>query len=309
MPKLPNSFKPKEHDDMKDFSLLPKDDYLCAIKKSEMKPTQSNKDGDTDNEMLAMEAHILEGKFKDRILFINLNLVNESEQAVEISNEELGTLCRACGIDEEIDDSDELHGIPFIASVYIKKGKKDRSDSNEISMYIKAGKKAAGSSSSSKGGKSSKAKKESPFKKGNKNKAPEEVTKDDILEWADENDIENGDKKAKVILKEYGFKSLKHIDDDSDDLEEILDALKDAFEDDDEPEEDEPEVKKKDDDDDDEDLDLSQLGQKELVKLAVALELGKKLKLKKWDSDDLIDKIEDCEEEDIIEAMEELELT
>ena len=307
MPKLPNSFKPKDHDDMKDFSLLPKDKYLCAIKKSEMKPTQSNKDGDTDNEMLAMEAHILEGKFKDRILFINLNLINESEQAVEISNEELGTLCRACGIDEEIDDSDELHGIPFIADVYIKKGKKDRSDSNEISMYLKPdGKK---SKTGSKGEKK-KGKKESPFKKGNKNKTPE-VTKEVILEWADENDIESNNKKAKAILKEYEFKTLKHIDEDSDDLEEIFAALKEAFEDDDDEDEPKKKSKKKEEpaDDDDDEIDLSEFGQKELVKLAVALELGKKLKLKKWSTEDLIDKIEDCEEEDITDAIEELELS
>lgn len=294
MPKLPNSFKPKDHDDMKDFSLLPKDKYLCSIKKSEMKPTQSNKDGETENEMLAMEAVVLEGKFKDRIIFINLNLVNESEQAVEISNEELGTICRACGIDEEIDDSDELHGIPFYAEVYIKKGKGDRSDQNEISMYTKSdGKKSKASKTEKKSGK-----KESPFKKGNKNKDPE-VTKETILEWADDNDIESNDKKVKAILKEYEFKTLKHIDEDSDDLEEIFEALKEEFEDD------EPEKK---DDDDDDDIDLTEFGQKELVKLAVALELGKKLKMKKLDSEELIDKIEDCEEEDITDAIEELEL-
>lgn len=67
------------------------------------------------------------------------------------------------------------------------------------------------------------------------------VTKQDILDFCEENEIENGDHEAKKLLKTHGFKSIKHIADDYEDLAEILSDLKGMFEEDD----------KSDDDDDD----------------------------------------------------------
>ena len=53
------------------------------------------------------------------MVFTNLNLVNPNQQAVEIAQRELASLCEACGLDE-IEDSTELHGIPHYIKLAIK---------------------------------------------------------------------------------------------------------------------------------------------------------------------------------------------
>lgn len=237
MPALPKGFKAKDHDDMNDYSPVPKATYLAKIKKSLFKDTKSKKDGESENEFLEIHWEIAEGEFKGRIIFTILNLINESADAVEIANKELATIVRACGLGDDVDDSEELHGILCSIDVVVKKGKGDYSDKNEISMYN-----SADDDEKPKKGKKDKdekkKKKDSPFKKGNKKK------------------------------------------------------------------EEEPEEK---DDDDDDDLDLTDYDKKQLVAIAVAMELGKKLKLKKLDEGDLIEMIEDEEEDDIVEAIESLD--
>src|SRR5690606_36007197 len=66
----------------------------------------------------------------------NLNLDNPNKTAVQIANQELAELCRACGFPGGIEDSEELHGIRFTAEVDIKKGKtKEDADQNVIRHY------------------------------------------------------------------------------------------------------------------------------------------------------------------------------
>ena len=52
----------------------------------------------------------------------------------------------------------------------------------------------------------------------------EGVSKDDILEYMESVDIKIAD--IKKVLKPYGFKTIKHIEEDSEDLAEILEELK-----------------------------------------------------------------------------------
>ena len=89
------------------FDAIPAGEYVAMIVKSEWK-----RDGD----MLAFQFKITEGDYKKRVLFSNLNLVHSNPTAVKIANQALNKICKACD-KLDVEDSDELHGIPMIIKV------------------------------------------------------------------------------------------------------------------------------------------------------------------------------------------------
>lgn len=125
MARLPGSFNANEYDDM-GFGVIPKGDYLMQITDSEYKEN-SKKSG----HFLSLKREIMEGKYKGRTFYANLNLDNPNPKAVEIANKEFATTCRACG-KVTVEDSEELHFIPHIVSIAVKPGKGDEPDQNII---------------------------------------------------------------------------------------------------------------------------------------------------------------------------------
>jgi hypothetical protein len=102
--------------------LLPPARYVVQIVASEMRVT---KDG--HGQYLWFEMDILEGPYQGRKLFEQLNLVNANAQTVEIARRNLSAICHAVG-KMQVQDSEELHLIPFIADVRVKQpnqGEKD----------------------------------------------------------------------------------------------------------------------------------------------------------------------------------------
>jgi len=92
-----------------DFAPLPVGDYRVEIVASEMRTT---KDG--AGEYLWLEMQILDGEYANRKIWDRLNLKNANQQAVDIANRTLSSICHAVG-KLTVDDSEELHQIPFIA--------------------------------------------------------------------------------------------------------------------------------------------------------------------------------------------------
>jgi hypothetical protein len=97
------------------FDVLPAGDYLAAIVDSELKRTKSG-----TGEYLKLVWEIMEGDYKDRKLFENLNLQNPSPKAQEIARGQFSAIRRATGV-EKPNDSAELHNIPVILKVGLKK--------------------------------------------------------------------------------------------------------------------------------------------------------------------------------------------
>ena len=123
MTMLPAAFQSDDHEDMGNFDPIPLDSVNVQIVASEMKPTKKAieaKDPES-GQRLVLEAEVIDGEYKGRKLFIGLNMVNPNPKAVEISQKELATICRACG-KVTIEDSAELHNIPFVAKIGIKPG-------------------------------------------------------------------------------------------------------------------------------------------------------------------------------------------
>lgn len=115
MAQLPNVFNAGQHDKMDDFSVIP-EETKCLVKiiKSEIKDTKSG-----TGKRLVFTYKVQEGDFKDKVVFIGLNIVNDNPQAVEISQKELASICDVCG-KMTVTDTQELHDIPFYVTLGVK---------------------------------------------------------------------------------------------------------------------------------------------------------------------------------------------
>lgn len=129
MAKLPSNFRADEHDEKMDFPALPAGEYQARIKSSEM-IENSKKTGS----YVKFIFEIIEEKFGGRLLFANLNLVHTNPTAVEIAEQDLAAICRACG-KVSIDDTDELHGEELILKITVRAATSAFAESNDIKNY------------------------------------------------------------------------------------------------------------------------------------------------------------------------------
>jgi hypothetical protein len=116
------------------FELLPVDDYLAVISESAMKDTKKMMSNGKPGKFLSVVFTVIEGDYKDRKVFTNLNLINDNEQTVEIAQRDLSAICRATGVLHP-KDSSELHDKPIVISVGIRKGSNGYGDSNIVKKY------------------------------------------------------------------------------------------------------------------------------------------------------------------------------
>lgn len=91
----------------------PMADYHVRITESEAKPTSDNTGG-----YLELTLEILDpGPYQGRKIAYRLNLYNgKSQQTVEIAYKQLSAICHVTGV-FLIQDSRQLHSIPFIATI------------------------------------------------------------------------------------------------------------------------------------------------------------------------------------------------
>jgi hypothetical protein len=111
------------------FELLPINDYLAVISESAKVPNKK-----TNGEHISFTFTVIEGECKDRKVFTNLNLINDNPDTVEIAKRDLSAICRATGVLHPKDTA-ELHNIPVVISVGIRKGSNGYEDSNIIKKF------------------------------------------------------------------------------------------------------------------------------------------------------------------------------
>lgn len=133
-------FNSEEYEPAGDFDVLPAAWYPAVLIDSEMKLTKKE-----DGKYLACEFEIIDGQFKGRKAWANINMTNPSAECVRIGRGQLSALCKACGKPKP-KDSSELRHIP----IQLKLGVRRRQDTGELSNVVKAYK-AAGESTSSSG--------------------------------------------------------------------------------------------------------------------------------------------------------------
>ena len=114
------------------FEPIPEGDYMCQIVQSDMKENKKK-----TGQYLELRVQIQEEPYVGRLVFERLNLINPNETAVKIANRTLADICEACGVDE-VEDSEELHGIEFVAHVVVTEPQGDYPAGNEVKKYIAA---------------------------------------------------------------------------------------------------------------------------------------------------------------------------
>lgn len=121
------TFNANEVEPTTSFEPLPAGKYLAAITESEMKPTKSG-----GGSYLQLTFTILDGEYKNRVVWARLNLNNPNATAVKIARSELSAICHAVGVMQPR-DSVELHNLPLLITVKCKK----REDTGELTNELK----------------------------------------------------------------------------------------------------------------------------------------------------------------------------
>jgi len=126
-----NGFNAHQVEPSADFEPIPAGKYLATITESQMKPTKNG-----GGQYLQLAFQILEGPFKGRFVWARLNLQNTNPVTVQIARQELSSICRAVGVMTP-SDSTELHNIPLVVTVKLKKRDDTGDLTNEIKGYAK----------------------------------------------------------------------------------------------------------------------------------------------------------------------------
>lgn len=104
--------------------------YTVQIVESETKPTKDS--ASTGNAYLELVLAVLDPQFKNRQLYYRLNLKNNNPAAQEIAYKQLSAICHATGV-IQVEDSKQLHGLPFKVRVVVRKDDSGRYDpTNEV---------------------------------------------------------------------------------------------------------------------------------------------------------------------------------
>jgi hypothetical protein len=128
-------------DDFEDsYDPVPAGEYTVIIASSEWK---SSSKGD---QMLKVTAEIVDGSFKGRKLFSNLNLNNPNPDAKKIAQVALADICRSVGVLHP-KDSSELHGKPLTAKVAVAPETDRFPAGNDIKRWKPVARPAAAASS------------------------------------------------------------------------------------------------------------------------------------------------------------------
>lgn len=114
------------------YEPLPIGDYRAEIVASDIKPTKNG-----TGQYIQFEVQILEGEHAGRRAWDRINLWNSNEDATRIAHQTMRKILDACGRDS-VDDTEELHQIPFVLKVTMRQNKKTGEMQNAYS-YAREG--------------------------------------------------------------------------------------------------------------------------------------------------------------------------
>jgi hypothetical protein len=121
-----HDFDAEQVDPNTGFDPIPEGKYLATIAATEMRETK-----DRTGRYLEVVHEVLEGPYKGRRLWARLNLENPNADSVRIARAQLSAVCRAVGVLRP-KDSVELHGLPHLLDVRLRKRKDTGDLVNEI---------------------------------------------------------------------------------------------------------------------------------------------------------------------------------
>lgn len=114
------------------YDVIPDNTVVNAvIASSEWKETKDKTGG-----YLALKYEIIDGNYKGRLIFENINLQNSNDKAVKIAQETLAKICNAIG-KVTVQNSEELHNIPMSLKLGVNPAQNGYEASNKIKSYSK----------------------------------------------------------------------------------------------------------------------------------------------------------------------------
>lgn len=112
------------------FEPIPAGKYLSVIRDSQEKTSQKG------HTYLSLEFEILDGQYRGRKLWANLNLSHPDADVVKFARAELAEICKAVGVLKPA-DSAQLHNLPLLITVKVV-NRKDTGDlQNRIRGYAR----------------------------------------------------------------------------------------------------------------------------------------------------------------------------
>lgn len=114
-----------------DFTPLPAGEYLAMVISSDVMPTKSG-----DGLKLNLTLQIIDGHYKNRLVFDLINIQNPNATAQKIGQQTLAALCHAVGV-LQVQDSSQLHNTPMIVRLAVSKDEK-WGERNEVKAYKSA---------------------------------------------------------------------------------------------------------------------------------------------------------------------------
>lgn len=110
------------------FTPVPAGIYLAHVTDSDVKQTKNGL-----GHYAALTLEILEGEFKGRKVFTNINIANQNAQAEQIGQKVLSQLCHAVGV-LKLQDTAQLHNRPMRIKVIVTKSDQ-YGDKNEVKGF------------------------------------------------------------------------------------------------------------------------------------------------------------------------------
>ena len=127
------NFDASQVDPQQSFDPIPAAWYKTMIVASEMKPTK-----DQQGAYLQLQLKVIDGEYTNRVVFARLNVQNRSQVAQEIAYKQLSAICHAVNV-IQVQDSQQLHGIPFETKVSVSPASDGYDASNDVKGFRKIG--------------------------------------------------------------------------------------------------------------------------------------------------------------------------
>lgn len=108
---------------------IPAGNYTAMITESEIKPLKSK-----NGTALRLTFQVLDGEFKNRKVWANLNIQHTNAQAQAIAQQQLSAICHAVNV-LKISNPAALHNKPMTIKVKVRPAHDDYDASNDISGY------------------------------------------------------------------------------------------------------------------------------------------------------------------------------
>ena len=120
MAQLLQAFNAQQYDPTQGVGGLPVGKHPVIVESSEVKANSKN-----DGGYLQLNLKIIDGPSAGSVGAYRLNLYHQNQQTVEIAHRQLSAVCHVVGV-FNVQDTQQLHNIPFIVEVDFQKGEEAR---------------------------------------------------------------------------------------------------------------------------------------------------------------------------------------